>query len=284
MDSRSKIIAISQYKPILGDLEKNIEKHIKNIEKAIEKGASLIIFPELSLTGYLLRDLVYEIAIEKDSPYFDSFKKLSKKMDIVFGFVEKAKDKLIYNSSAYFSKGELVNIYRKIRLPNFGMFEEKRFFKAGDDLVLFKTDFGNTGVLICRDFLFPSLAYSLFYKGADFLISISNSPLRGVEGEEYSSQKMWEDAGKVYSRFFSMYVIYVNRVGFEDGFGFAGGSFVSDPDGKIIFRAPFLEENLYFVNIDLSVRDKARSVYAYYRDEDFEQIKRFINESKNENK
>ncbi len=283
MGSRSKIIAISQYKPILGDIEKNIDKHIKSIKKAIEKGVELIVFPELSLTGYLLRDLVYDVAITKDSNFFDGFKLLSKKIDILIGFVEKADDKVIYNSSAYFSGGNLINVYRKIRLPNFGMFEEKRFFKAGEQLKPFKTGFGKTGILICRDFLFPSLAYSHFYKGADFLISISNSPLRGIEGEEYSSQNMWEDAGKVYSRFFSMFVVYVNRVGFEDGFGFAGGSFVSDPEGQIIFRAPFLEEDLYFVELDLSKRDKARTVYAYYRDEDFEQIKRFINEGRDEN-
>ncbi len=278
MDDRYLKIAIAQYKPILGEIEKNIEKHKKIIEEAIDNNAKLIIFPELSLTGYLLKDLVYDMAIEQNNPIFKPFKELSKKIDIIIGFVEKGEDKLIYNSLLYFSKGDLLNNYRKLRLPNFGMFEEKRFFKAGEKIKLFKTDYGKVGTLICRDFLFPSLAYTLFYKGADFLISISNSPLRGIESEDYQSQAMWEDAGKVYSRFFSMYVVYVNRVGFEDGLGFAGGSFISNPDGKIVFRTPFLKEGLFFTDLDLSLTEKARSVYTYFKDEDFEQIKRFINE------
>ena len=278
MDNRYLKIAISQYKPILGDLDKNIEKHVKSIKKGIENSAKIIIFPELSLTGYLIKDLTYELAINKTDPLLNIFKNLSKDIDIVIGLVEKGDNRLLYNSLLYFSKGKLLSNYRKIRLPNFGMFEEKRFFKAGEKLSVFETDFGKVGTLICRDFLFPSLAYSLFYKGADFLIAISNSPLRGVESKEYQSQSMWEDAGKVYSRFFSMNVVYVNRVGFEDGFGFAGGSFVSNPEGKIIFKAPFLEEGLYFTDIDLGLTDKARSVYAYYRDENFMQIRKFLDE------
>lgn len=278
MDNRYLKIAIAQYKPILGDIEKNIKKHIELINKGIEHKASVIIFPELSLTGYLLKDLVYDLLLDKDSQVLEPIKNLSENIDIVIGFVEKGENRLIYNSLLYYSKGKLLSNYRKIRLPNFGMFEEKRFFKSGENITVFKTDYGKVGTLICRDFLFPSLAYTLFYKGVDFLISISNSPLRGVETKEYQSQAMWEDAGKVYSRFFSMNVIYVNRVGFEDGFGFAGGSFIVNPEGKIIFKAPFLEEGLYFTDIDLSLTDKARSIYAYYRDEDFEQIKKFLNE------
>jgi len=278
LKEKNKTIAIAQYNPYLGDLDKNLKKHKKYIEKAIKRKSDIIIFPELSLTGYLLKDLVYDIAINESDPRLSELVNLSNKIDIVLGFVEKGEDRLIYNSCIYLSKGNIINKYRKIRLPNFGMFEEKKFFSSGDKLSYFNTMMGKTGILICRDFLFPSLTYSLYYKGMDFLIAISNAPLRGIQNENYDSQIMWEDAGKAYSRFFSMFVIYVNRVGFEDGFGFAGGSFVSGPDGKIVFRAPALEEDIYYCNIDLEERDKARTIYTYYRDENFKQIKKFLDE------
>ncbi len=273
MDDGSKVVALNQFKPVLGDLEKNFKKHKSFIEDAIENGAELIVFPELSLTGYNVRDLAVELAIRSDDEFFKPFFELSRKIDILFGFIELGDDNLIYNSSMYISEGSVIDVYRKVKLPNFGIFEEKRFFKPGNSIKSFKTRFGRGGVLICRDFLHPSLAYVHFSKGTEFLFSLSNSPLRGISGNDIGSQAMWEDAGRCYSRFFSMYVFYVNRVGFEDGLGFPGGSFVAEPGGKIVFKAPYFEEGNFYVKVYPKKLADYRKVFAYYRDEDFKFIK-----------
>ncbi len=276
MDNRFKVIALNQFKPILGEPKKNLKKHVEYIEKAIENKAHLIIFPELSITGYNVRDLAVELAISSDNDFFKPLFELSRKIDILFGFIELGEDSLVYNSSMYLSDEKIVDVYRKIKLPNFGIFEEKRFFKPGNSIKSFKTQFGNGGVLICRDFLHPSLAYVHFSKGTEYLFSLSNSPLRGLSGNDIGSQAMWEDAGKCYSRFFSMYVFYVNRVGFEDGLGFPGGSFVAEPGGKIVFKAPYFEEGNFYVKIYPEKLKSYRKIYAYYRDEDFKFIKEEI--------
>lgn len=263
-------IALAQINPFLGNLEKNLQKHIEFSKKAIENGAKVVVFPELSLTGYLLKDLTYEVALERNSPFLNPLLDLSKHIDIVFGFVEKGEDKVIYNSSLYLSKGEVKSFYRKMFPPTHGMFEELRFFGRGNEFKSFNTDYGKVSVVICRDFFHPTLLSLAFIDSVDFVFAISNMPLRGLKGNTPQIQETVENASNVYTNFFSFFVVYVNRVGFDDGLGFYGGSFIQSPTGRFVVKAELFEEMLSIGEVDTEDIFKKRTNFPLIREENRE--------------
>ncbi len=271
-------IALAQINPLLGDLKKNAEKHVEFIEKAIERKANVIVFPELSLTGYKLNDLTQEVALKPFDPILSDIFCLSKKIDISFGFVEKGEDGIPYNSAIYLENGKVKNIYRKIYLPTHGMFQELRFFGRGNRVKTFDTKYGKVGMLICRDFFHPSLAFLVYAQKADFLFAMSNMPLRGLEGEKPGIQTMVEHAAYTYANFFSEFVIFVNRVGFEDGMGFYGGSFIETPFGKVLGYAGILEEKLSVAEIETEDIYLRRQSFPLLREENFELVNKNLYE------
>lgn len=262
-------IALAQITPILGDLEKNFERHRQYIENARQNKVDLLVFPELSLTGYSLKDLTPEVALHpQENPYFQEFKERSRDIAFVIGFVEEKQRGLLYNASAYFSGGELLHVHRKVFLPTYGMFEESKFFAQGKNVRTFSTPFGPTGMAICYDFLHLGTGYLLFAGGAEIILTVSAAPGRGIsEHEAYGSSHMWELMGEALSRFSTSFVIYCNRVGIEDGVTFAGGSFIYDPSGKQIARAPLLDEDFLIRDIDLEDLRTRRRHRTYKRDD-----------------
>jgi len=272
-------VALAQISPILQDIEKNFNLHLELIEKAKNNDADLIVFPELSLTGYTLKDLVPETAINPDNnDLFDKLKRMSRKISIVLGFVEEKERGIFFNSAAFFSKGEILHIHRKIFLPTYGMFEEAKFFAQGKNLSPFKTHFGKTGLLICYDFLNYGADYALFSQGVDIIIVLSAAPGRGMgDKQAFASSHMWELMGEAISRFSTVFLIYCNRVGFEDGKSFAGGSFVYSPEGKLISKASYVEEDLLIEELDPTLLKKARKKLFYKRDNKPEVIWRSLN-------
>ena len=261
-------IALAQISPILQDMKKNVNRHLKLMEKAKKEKADLIVFPELSLTGYTLKDLVPETAVNPNkNDSFDTFKLISKEISLVLGFVEEKEKGSFYNSAAFISGGEILHIHRKIFLPTYGMFDEAKFFSQGKDISAFPTPFGKTGLLICYDFLHYGANYVLFSQGADIIIALSAAPGRGInEKNAFASSHMWELMGETISRFSSSFVIYCNRVGFEDGKSFAGGSFIYSPEGTSIGRASYIDEDLLIKELDLSLLKQARQKLMYKRD------------------
>jgi len=266
-------VALAQISSYLGDLKRNIEKHREIIESAISKKADIIVFPELSLTGYLLQDLVQEVAINRENfKILDEIKSLSKEISIVAGYVEEKEKGIYYNSASFFHKGEILHTHRKLYLPTFGMFDEKKFFTEGKELKAFETPFGKIGLLICRDFMHISTSYLYYLQNVDFIIAISASPARGAtEADHFYVSENWELMGKFVSRFFSTFTIYVGKVGFEDGLGFVGGSFVYDPTGNLLFLAPYLEEVIEFVELDPREVGRARAK-GHFRQEELDEI------------
>ncbi|MEW6455947.1 MAG: nitrilase-related carbon-nitrogen hydrolase [Acidobacteriota bacterium] len=262
-------IYISQNSSFLGDVKRNWERDLSNIEKAIEKKADLIIFPELSITGYSLQDLVQDVALElKKMKIEEKLKELSKKISIITGYVEEESKGLFYNSALFFSEGEVIHKHKKVYLPNFGLFDEKKFFAGGKNFKTFNTKFGKFGLLICRDFFHISSSYVLFLGNVDYLVVISASPSRQIkEDPSFVSTESWELIGKVVSKFFTTYVMYVNRVGFEDGLGFSGGSYIYDPFGNLAWKAPYLEEHFEIKEINPLDLRRARVIATYRRDE-----------------
>ncbi len=262
-------IVLAQISPYLGDVEKNFRLHLKYIEKAKKKNADLIIFPELSLTGYTLKDLVENVALnhEKDR-FFGQLKTLSKEISIVLGFVEEKERGLFYNSGAFLSRGKILHVHRKVFLPTYGMFEEGKYFGQGKNFNTFTTPYGNTGMMICYDFLHYSASYCLFAGGTEIIIVISAAPGRGVSDKEfYTTSHMWELMGKTISRFSSAFLVYCNRTGFEDGKSFAGGSFIYNPAGELIAKASYVDEDFLIKEINLDEIRTIRKKWPYKRDD-----------------
>lgn len=277
-------VALAQISPFLGDVKKNLDLHLRYFEKARKKKIDLLIFPELSLTGYTLKDLVEDVAISpEDNSIFDQLIAESRDISSVLGFVEEKERGLFFNSAAFLSKGKILHIHRKVFLPTFGIFEEAKFFAQGKNFHTFPTPYGNTGMMICRDFLNYGAGYLLFAGGSEIMIIISAAPGRGIAGgEAYETSRMWESMGETISRFSTSFLIYCNRVGFEDGKHFAGGSFIFDPLGKLVSIASYLDEDFLVQEINLDLIREARKKWPYKRDDKpeviLEALKRIVRE------
>ncbi len=271
-------VALAQIAPRLGDVEHNLQLHLHFIEKSKKKKASLIVFPELSLTGYTLMDLVQEVGLKPaGAPIFKQIKALSRHMDIVLGFVEEKEAGVFYNSSAYLSGGKIIHIHRKVFLPTYGMLEEGKFFAPGKNFETFPTRFGRAGLMICRDFLSYGAGYLLFAGGADIIIVTSAAPGRGFsERQGFATDRMWGLMGETISFFSTSFVIYSNRVGCEDGKTFSGGSFVYNPQGKLLVKASSVDEELVVVDLDLNQIRASRKTWPFKRDDKPEIILRAL--------
>jgi len=273
-------IAVAQFSPHLGDVGRNLELHLELLDEARRRKAELVVFPELSLTGYTLKDLAEEVALDpRPSPVFKRLAAAGRGLTLVFGFMEErgVEKGVFYNSAACLGDGRLLHIHRKVYLPTNGMFEEGKFFAAGRAFQPFRTAFGTAGLLICRDFLHLGSSYVLFTGGADMIICISAAPGRGVGGgQAFETSRMWELMGEAVSYFTTSFVIYANRVGVEDGVTFAGGSFVYAPGGRLLARAADVEPEFLVQDIDLDEVRRARKTWLFKRDEKPEVILRSL--------
>ena len=262
-------VALAQMAPLLGKVESNLQTHLEIARKAKRAGADLVVFPELSLTGYLLQDLVPEVALRlRGSPEIRELLALSRRIGLVLGLVEESEDHRFYNSVVFLCGGKILHCHRKIYLPTYGMFDEGREFAAGDSLGAFSTPLGRFGMLICEDAWHTSSSYLLGLDGADYLLVVSSGPSRGIgAGSEPASLGDWQDLCRVTARYQTAYVIYVNRVGVEDGIHFGGGSLVVDPHGQIIRQAPALKETLLLATLSRAPLRRARTAFPLRRDE-----------------
>jgi predicted amidohydrolase len=263
-------IGLAQMYPKLGDVAANLDKHLAYIEQADQAGVDLIVFPELSLTGYQVQDLVPEVAIRasRDDAAFRALLDASQHIDIVFGFVQEDRRERFYTSAAYLSRGECLHIHQKIYLPTYAMFDEGRYFDQGEHVRAFDTRFGRAGMLICEDFWHMSPPYLLWLDGADILIFHSASPSRGLDaGDRLEGSRWVELVNQAYGSIFTSYVIHCNRVGYEDGKNFWGGSSIVDPDGEFLTRGCYFDEKLIVQEIDLNQLHRTRSRLPLLRDE-----------------
>lgn len=263
-------VGLAQINPQLGNLQANLELHLETIAAAADQGVELLVFPELSLTGYRLRDFAFDVALQPSykDPLFGRLLEASRDMDIVIGFVETDKRQKFYISSAYLSRGEVLHLHRKVYLPTYGMFDEGRYFAWGDAVRAFDTRFGRMGMLICEDFWHVSPPYLLWLDGADILLLTSSSPGRGVATEQKIGSAKWvEHINQAYASIFTNFIIHTNRTGFEDGVNFWGGSTVFDPEGVLLAQGPYYEEKLVTAKLDLNQLRRTRIRLPLLRDE-----------------
>jgi predicted amidohydrolase len=268
-------IVLAQVAPALGDVAANLEMHLDVLEKARRQKADLVVFPELSLTGYTLKDLVEEVALDpaKD-PRIRKLAARTKGLSAVVGFVEEspAEAGLFYNAAAFISEGRLLHVHRKVYLPTNGMFEEAKFFAQGREFRTFAAPFGRVGLLICRDFLHYGASYVHFASGADMIVCVSAAPGRGVEGgDAFATSRMWELMGEAVSYFSTAFVLYANRVGVEEGVTFAFA-----PGGRLAGRAAYLDADLLVRRVDPAAVREARRKWLFKRDEKPEVILRSL--------
>jgi predicted amidohydrolase len=264
-------LAVAQIAPTLGDLEKNLTLHEKMARQAIEQSANLLVFPELSLTGYFLKDQVPSVALRADSPLLQRFRELSLRVAMVLGFVEEAPDHRFYNAAAYLEGGEIRHIHRKVYLPTYGIFDEARYLAAGDRVRAFDTPLGRMAILICEDLWHPAVPAIAAWDGAEILICPSASPGRGLgQAEPFQNATTWERTLRTCGDLLTSYVVYANRVGYEDGACFWGGSEVVTPGGEPLAKARYLEEDFLLAEMDPGGLRRARVANPLLRDERME--------------
>ncbi len=270
-------LALAQINTKLGDVHANLEKHLALARQASRDGLDLLVFPELSLTGYILQDLVPTVSCRPDSddPVFRALLEASRKIDMMVGFVEEDSRHRFYIASAYLSLGQIVHVHHKVYLPTYGLFDEGRFFAPGNSVRAFDTRFGRFGMLICEDFWHASPPYLLWLDGADVLLFASASPGRGLSGEPKLESSAWvEQTNRAYAGLFTTFVAHANRAGFEDGLNYWGGSTVFDPDGNLVVQGPYFEEALITTEIDLNQFHRTRARMPLLRDERPELVQR----------
>ena len=263
-------LALAQIDPVPCDLKRNIRTHIDRVRRARDGGADLVVFPELSLTGYTLKDAVVELALRSDGGgALDELVEACGDATVIAGGVEESTDFGIYNAAFALTGSGARVVHRKIYPPSYGMFEEQRYFLRGGTVSSFESPVGTLGVLICEDLWHLPLPYLLAKDGAPVIIAIAASPTRvsgsggGLRNEEVNGENH-----RTLARLLSTYLCFCNRVGVEDGVNFWGGSSVQSPDGNTVVRARLFEEDLVFAEIDLAELRRARMMSRHFLDDD----------------
>lgn len=218
----------------------NLEYVIGVIEK-VEAESDLVVFPELALNGYSLQDKLHEDAWHIEELL--EIKELSKKIDLVLGAAIR-NGKYFRNAALYFHKGELLSIHNKVHLPNYGMFEEARYFEAGNVFESFMVEDKKVSMLVCEDLWHESVHKDLIGENPDLILALVASPARGFNEDGLDIQDKWYSIIKTVARECSAELIFVNRVGFEDGLGFWGGSCLIESSGKIKNQLPLYKHTI----------------------------------------
>lgn len=252
-------IGLAQIDSELGEIEHNLETMRKSIRDAYAQGVDLLVFPELCVTGYSLGQISEEISMPPNDPRFRPLLDEADSMGIVFGFHEDGGLRT-YNSAAYYENGQLVHVHRKLYLPTYGAFEERKHFSPGQNMRAFSTDKGPMAMMVCNDAWQPVIPFLGVQDGAQVLIIPTNSADSRFPGS-VDNVSYWRGITQFYARMFESIVVFVNRVGSEGELEFWGRSHVVDPAGDILVEAPRGEAALMVVDVDLQdVRRWRRTV------------------------
>jgi predicted amidohydrolase len=265
-------VAIYQTSPVLLDLETNLEDVITKIHEGRGKGANLIVFPELALTGYFLGQRYHEVALRLDSKEIGKLAAATRGTAAVVGFVEESPSMNFYNSALVVADGEILFAYRKLNLPNYGLFEERKYFSPGKQVPVFKYHDLSIAVFICNDVWHPSLPYLGISQKADVFVTILNST-QGSMGEEFSNIESWGIINTFYARIFGIYNVCANRVGTESpegkpSFSFWGGSEIINPFGQHDAKAVQDEPDVIMAEISRDLLRRKRILLPYLRNDD----------------
>ena len=288
-------VAIYQTSPVLLNLQANLDNVLQKIHEGKEKGAQLIIFPELALTGYFVGQRYHEVALRMDSGEIQKIVSATKGTAAVVGFIEESLSMNFYNSALVAIDGKLLFAYRKLNLPNYGVFEERKYFSPGKRVPVFRLHNMNISIFICNDLWHPSLPYLGVAQKADVFVTLFNSS-QGSMGTEFSNIESWSIINKFYSRIFGIYNLCANRVGEEvwnerdsmlavehpqddeilakplehvkSPFRFWGGSEIINPFGQQMAKAALYEKDAIFGRVSKDLLRQKRILLPYLRNDD----------------
>ncbi len=264
-------IALAQIAPRLGALEANLARHHELLDAARTAGADLVVFPELGLTGYQLQDLASEVAMRLDDPRLADLAAATTDMSAVVSFVEESADHRLFIAAALLEDGHIRHVHRKLFLPTYGLFDERRFFAAGDLLRAVPSRLGvGIGIGVCEDFWHLTVPQILALDGAQILINVSSSPGRDLAATNevgLGTATSWRTLMRTYAQLTTSFVIFCNRVGVDESISFWGGSEVIGPSGAALLSAPLYDEGMFMVDISTADVRRERIGLPLLRDE-----------------
>jgi NAD+ synthase (glutamine-hydrolysing) len=251
-------VALAQINPTVGDFNGNVEKIVNAISQAKESCADVVTFPELAVCGYPPEDLLLRHKFLQDNR--DALEKIAKQTEgiaAIIGFADCIDDK-VYNSSALINNKHLVSIYHKIELPNYGVFDEKRYFTPGNKCLIFEIKGIPISVNICEDIWIKGSIVEDHVRNNNVkvVLNISSSPFHA--GKLAQRRDIITD----FARRTNAYVCYNNLVGGQDELVFDGGSLIISPHGELIARAKRFEEEILIADIETNNSDRVEEVYS----------------------
>ena len=240
-------VALAQVNVTVGDLEGNTRKILSSMQQAYAAGAHIVCLPELALTGYPPEDLLLKPGFVADNlrqlHYLVSESHHMPELTAVLGFVDRDHD--IYNAAAIINSGKLLGVYHKHYLPNYGVFDENRYFQAGRQAPIFSINDVHVGVNICEDVWYPTGPMTMqAHAGAEVILNINGSPYYAGKGTFRQEMLATRAADN------GVIVVYLNMVGGQDELVFDGGSMVFNEQGTLIARAKEFEEDMLIVDLD----------------------------------
>jgi predicted amidohydrolase len=264
-------IALAQIAPRLGLFDENLARHRELIRESRGRDARLIVFPELGLTGYQLQDLAADVAIRLDDPRLASLATEAPDASVIVSFVEESDDHRLFIAAALLEGGSVRHVHRKLFLPTYGLFDERRFFAAGDALRSTESSLGiRVGLAVCEDFWHLPVPHLLALDGAQILVNVSSSPGRDLAATNEAglgTASSWWTLMSTYAQLTTSMVVFCNRVGVDESISFWGGSEVVDPAGRTVFRAPLFEEGLFTIDVNPADIRRERIGLPVLRDE-----------------
>ena len=245
-------IALAQFSPYVGDIESNVQKMIEQANNAKKQNAEIVVFPELSIIGYPAEDLLLRPSLTKRTA--KAFEQLATIKDIVlvFGFVHLTEDGQRHNAAAVMKDGQVLGIYNKQNLPNYSIFDEKRYFSEGHQHLVFEYLGHKFGVLICEDVWSLNIVQQLAQLNVETVLVLNSSPYE-VGKPQHRVITLKELAKQLHIN-----LVYVNQVGGQDDLIFDGTSFVINHNGDVALQAPSFKEELFFA--DYVIENKAYQV------------------------
>ncbi len=276
-------LTIAQTNPVLGDLHKNLEQHLEVAGAAADAGCDLVLFPELSLTGYFLRDQVFDLALYLDAPVLEPLRELSKRISMVVGLAERSSDGRCFNSQVFLEDGAVIGVHRKVHLVSYGMFDEGRDFAAGDAWETVESKHGRFGLFLCEDLWHLGGQYLRALDRVDAFLVGSAGPGRGVSPRPsdtgvagFESLDTWRAILGAAALHAQCYVAWSNRVGFEDGIAFSGGSALLGPGAEVLAELEGLDEGTLAASMSAAVLHRARQRTPLLRDTRPELVRRAL--------
>jgi len=264
-------VALAQIAPALGQFDANLARHHGLIDEARSKDADLVVFPELGLTGYQLQDLAAEVSIRLDDPRLADLAAATKDLSVIVSFVEESADHRLFIAAALLEDGEIRHVHRKLFLPTYGLFDERRFFAHGDILRAVPSRLGvGMGIAICEDFWHLTVPQILALDGAQILVNVSSSPGRDLAATNevgLGTATSWRTLMRTYAQLTTTFVVFCNRVGVDESISFWGGSEIIGPTGAAILSAPLYDEGLFVAEIATADIRRERVALPLLRDE-----------------